>query len=49
MHAPSQTRDKPDWLARLAWLVAIWVCSVGALGLAAWLMRLAMRAGGLVA
>lgn len=34
---------------RLAWLVLIWVCSVAALGGAAFLMRMLMRLGGLAA
>ncbi len=32
---------------RLGWLVLIWVLSVSALGVAAWLMRLFMSAAGL--
>ncbi|MCP8465359.1 DUF2474 domain-containing protein [Pseudomonas sp. ZM23] len=32
---------------RLGWLVLIWVLSVAALGVAAWLMRLFMSAAGL--
>lgn len=35
------------WLRRIGWLVALWAASVAALGLAAWLMRLSMRAAGL--
>ncbi|MDF0730031.1 DUF2474 domain-containing protein [Pseudomonas entomophila] len=37
---------KPLW-QRLGWLVLIWVLSVAALGLAAWVMRLFMGAAGL--
>jgi hypothetical protein len=41
-------KDKqPSLRVRLAWLVGIWCASVAALGLAAWLMRLVMRLGGL--
>lgn len=35
------------WLKRLGWLVLIWCLSVGALGLAALLMRWLMNAAGL--
>jgi hypothetical protein len=35
------------WAARLAWLVGIWACSVAALALVAWLMRLLFRSVGL--
>jgi|JI6StandDraft_1071083.scaffolds.fasta_scaffold11435_6 hypothetical protein len=48
MQPSSASLQKRKWPVRLAWLVVIWACSVGALGLAAWLMKMAMRAGGLV-
>ncbi|MES2756689.1 MAG: DUF2474 family protein [Pseudomonadota bacterium] len=35
------------WLSRFGWLLAIWAASVAALALAAWLMRLLMRAVGM--
>lgn len=35
------------WLSRLGWMVGIWTASVAALGVAAWLMRLAMGAAGM--
>lgn len=35
------------WLKRIGWLLAIWSASVAALGVAAWLLRLLMRAAGL--
>lgn len=35
------------WGKRLLWLVIIWACSIGALGTAAFLMRLIMRAAGM--
>jgi hypothetical protein len=35
------------WLRRFGWLAAIWAASVGALALAAALMRLLMRAAGM--
>jgi hypothetical protein len=35
------------WLKRVGWLVAIWAASVGALALAAGLMRLLMGAAGM--
>jgi len=37
------------WLTRAAWLLAIWGCSVAALGIAAWLMKLVMRVAGMSA
>ncbi|MBL8289252.1 MAG: DUF2474 domain-containing protein [Rubrivivax sp.] len=49
MPASSAARTRNKWLTRLVWLVVIWAGSVGALGLAAWLMRMAMQAGGLTA
>lgn len=36
-----------SWLSRLGWMVGIWTASVAALGVAAWLMRLAMGAAGM--
>jgi hypothetical protein len=35
------------WLGRVGWLVAIWALSVGALGLVATLLHMAMRAAGM--
>ena len=35
------------WLHRLAWLGGIWLASVAALALVAWLLKLVMRAVGL--
>ena len=35
------------WLARIGWLVAIWVASVGALAVAAWAMKGLMHAAGM--
>ncbi|WP_269498531.1 DUF2474 domain-containing protein [Castellaniella sp. S9] len=35
------------WLKRLLWLGAIWLCSVAALGVVAFLMRLLMQAAGM--
>ncbi len=37
------------WAKRLGWLALIWVLSVGALGLVAWLIRQAMHAAGMTA
>ena len=37
----------PSWRSRLLWLALIWAGSVAALGVAAWAMRLAMRAIGM--
>ena len=41
-----QGRRRPSWRSRLLWLALIWAGSV-ALGVAAWAMRLAMRAIGM--
>ncbi|MGK5029666.1 DUF2474 domain-containing protein [Janthinobacterium sp. MDT1-19] len=35
------------WWKRLAWMVGLWLVSVATLGLAAWVMRLLMRAAGM--
>jgi hypothetical protein len=35
------------WLKRLGWLLVLWGASVAALGVAAMLMRMLMRAAGL--
>lgn len=37
----------PSWRSRLLWLAAIWACSVGALGVAAYALRLIMRSIGM--
>jgi hypothetical protein len=34
------------WLRRVGWLVLIWLASVAALGVAAWLLRLVMQGVG---
>ena len=39
--------DAPSWRSRLLWLALIWAGSVAALGVAAWAMRLVMRAIGM--
>jgi hypothetical protein len=49
MTAPSAARGARLWLRRSAWLVAIWTCSVLALGLAALLFRAVMSFAGLTA
>ena len=35
------------WARRVGWLALIWLLSVCALGLLAWLIRLGMRAAGM--
>lgn len=42
----AEQERKPLW-QRLGWLVLIWTCSVAALGVVAWLLRLFMSAAGL--
>jgi hypothetical protein len=49
MNARLSSGGTRRWLTRLGWLLLIWVCSVGALSAAAWLMRIVIRAGGLTA
>ena len=34
------------WLRRVGWLVLIWVASVAALGVAAWVLRMIMQGVG---
>lgn len=43
----SATGTRNRWLRRLGWLVLIWTASVAAMGLIAFLFRLAMTATGL--
>ena len=38
-----------SWPRRLGWLLLIWAASVAALGVAAWLLRVVMRAVGMAA
>lgn len=38
-----------SWPRRLGWLLLIWTASVAALGLAAWALRVVMRAVGMAA
>jgi hypothetical protein len=45
MQAATDIRNK--WLRRVGWLVLIWMASVAAMGLAAFLFRLAVTAAGL--
>ena len=40
-------QGQQSWRKRLAWLAGIWLASVTTLGLAAWAMRLLMRAAGM--
>lgn len=35
------------WIRRLGWMAVFWACSVAALGAAAWLLKLLMRAAGM--
>ena len=35
------------WLRRFAWMLALWLGGVAALGVVAWVLRVAMRAAGL--
>lgn len=35
------------WLRRLAWMLALWLGGVAALGIVAWFLRVAMHAAGL--
>ena len=38
---------REEWLKRIGWLLVLWGAGVAALGIAAWLIRLVMRAAGL--
>ena len=40
-------QGQQSWCKRLAWLAGIWRASVTTLSLAAWAMRLLMRAAGM--
>lgn len=47
---PDKSMKAPSsWGRRVAWLLGIWVASVGALALAAWLLRLVMDFVGMTA
>jgi hypothetical protein len=37
----------PLWLRRLGWFAALWMAGVAALGLVAWVLRVAMHAAGM--
>ena len=37
----------PLWLRRVGWLVALWLAGVAALGVVAWVLRVAMHAAGM--
>lgn len=37
------------WLARFGWLVVLWMAGVAAVGLVAWVLKLAMNAVGMSA
>jgi hypothetical protein len=37
----------PLWLRRLGWFAALWMAGVAALGLVAWVLRVAMHASGM--
>lgn len=40
-------RQKPTWLRRLGWMVALWAAGVAALGAIALALRLLMHAAGM--
>ncbi|NYT86033.1 DUF2474 family protein [Pollutimonas harenae] len=44
-----QVERKRLWAKRLAWMLGIWLASIAALGLAAYLLRLVMNAVGMTA
>jgi hypothetical protein len=46
---PRQPDTGSSWWKRLGWFALIWACSVSALGLAAYGMRLLMKFAGLTA
>lgn len=49
MPGPQAPHDPPDWRRRIAWLVAIWALSVGALALVALMLKTIMRFVGMSA
>ena len=49
MRTQSRIPTTPSVWKRLGWLVAIWTCSVLALGIVALLIRLVMNAAGMTA
>lgn len=44
---PLERDRSARWPGRVGWLVLIWALSVAGLGLAAWLIRMFMRAAGM--
>jgi hypothetical protein len=42
-----QRTSASRWQVKVGWLVLIWACSVGTLGIAAYAMKLLMRAAGM--
>jgi len=44
---PPEAASRNKWLRRIGWLVLLWSASVAALGITAFLFRLAMTASGL--
>jgi len=46
---PDGDRTTASWPKRLGWLLLIWAASVAALGVAAWVLRVVMRAVGMAA
>lgn len=47
MNAMNQPPPASSWRSRLLWLALIWACSVAALGVAAYALRLIMGALGM--
>jgi len=47
MRQGGEPAEGPRWGRRIAWLVAIWTLSVGALALAAWALKGIMKLAGL--
>jgi hypothetical protein len=45
----SAQENKSSWLRRLSWLVGIWLASIAALALVAYLLRLFMESMGMTA
>jgi len=47
MDSPSRLTGRAETLRRFGWLILIWACSVSALGIVAFGMRMAMRLVGM--
>jgi hypothetical protein len=47
MPEPAETSERPGWLSRFGWFIALWAAGVASLAAAAWLLKALMRSVGL--